>query len=244
MAKVFIDAGHGGHDPGAIGSRSREKDNVLKVANRLKVLLESHGHTVRMSRSTDVYIALSERARLANTWGADYFISLHNNAATASASGFETFIYNGPIQSKTTGFQNSIHAAIIKGIGIHDRGKKRANFAVLRESRMPAVLVEYAFITNANDEKILINEVEKLAQLTANGIVNYAGSSKPITPPKKEVDEMAQQLPKTQQNDMKALLQRAYNNKVFSENHTSKVSTMTRGEALDLLISYVARTSQ
>lgn len=243
MAKVFIDAGHGGHDPGAIGSQSREKDNVLKVANRLKILLESHGHTVRMSRSTDVYITLSERARLANTWGANYFLSLHNNAATASATGFETFIYNGPVQSKTTGFQNAIHAAIIKGIGIRDRGRKRANFAVLRESRMPAVLIEYAFITNANDEKLLMNEVEKLAQLTANGIVNYAGSSKP-TSPKKEVDEMSQQLPKTQQNDMRALLQRAYNNNFFSENHTSKVATMTRGEALDLLISYVARTSK
>lgn len=180
MAKIFIDAGHGGHDPGAVGSRSREKDNVLKVANRLKVLLESHGHTVRMSRSTDVFLSLSERARLANVWGADYFVSLHNNAATSSATGFETFIHNGPVQSKTAGFQNAIHAAIIKDIGIRDRGKKRANFAVLRETRMPAVLIEYAFISNVSDENILINEVEKLAQLTANGIVNYAGSSKPV----------------------------------------------------------------
>src|SRR5690625_2263931 len=173
MAKIFIDAGHGGHDPGAVGSRSKEKDNVLKVAKRLKILLESHGHVVIMSRSTDVFIPLSERARMANAWGADYFVSLHNNAAIASATGFETFIYNGPVQSKTAGFQNAIHNAIIKGIGIRDRGKKRANFAVLRETRMPAVLIEYAFITNVNDENILINEVEKLAQLTANGIINY-----------------------------------------------------------------------
>jgi len=179
MAKIFIDAGHGGHDPGAVGSRSREKDNVLKVANRLKVLLESHRHTVRMSRSTDIFISLSERARLANAWGADYFVSLHNNAATSTVSGFETFIHDGPVQSKTAGFQSAIHAAIIKDIGIRDRGKKRANFAVLRLTRMPAVLIEYAFISNVSDENILINEVEKLAQLTANGIVNYAGSSKP-----------------------------------------------------------------
>src|SRR5690625_6695284 len=69
MAKIFIDAGHGGHDPGAVGSRSKEKDNVLKVAKRLKILLESHGHVVIMSRSTDVFIPLSERARMANAWG-------------------------------------------------------------------------------------------------------------------------------------------------------------------------------
>ena len=188
MAKIFIDAGHGGNDPGAIGKRSKEKDNVLKVANRLKVLLEGHGHTVRLSRSTDVFIQLSERARLANAWGADYFVSLHNNAATASTTGFETFIYDGPVQSKAAGFQNAIHTAIIKEIGIQDRGKKRANFAVLRETKMPAVLIEYAFISNTNDENILINEVEKLAQLTVNGIVNYAGSSKSFTPPDKVGD--------------------------------------------------------
>jgi len=167
MSKIVIDAGHGGHDPGAVGKRSKEKDNVLNVAKRLKVLLESYGHTVRLSRSTDVFLTLSERARLANNWNADYFVSLHDNAATASATGFETFIHNGPVQSKTTGFQSAIHDAIIKEIGIRDRGKKRANFAVLRETRMPAVLIEYAFISNTNDESILINEVEKLAQLTA-----------------------------------------------------------------------------
>lgn len=245
MSKIYLDPGHGGQDPGAIGIRSKEKDNVLKVGMRLKTLLESYGHTVKMSRSTDVFIALSERARLANVWGADYFVSLHDNAATANVTGFETFIHNGPVQSKTSGFQDAIHNAIIKSIGIQDRGKKRANFAVLRETKMPAVLIEYAFISNTNDERILIDEVEKLAQLTANGIVNHVGgvkpSTPPSTPPKKEIDEMAEQLPKTQKDDMRALLQRAYDDKVFSVNHTSKVDNMTRGQSIDLMISYVAR---
>ena len=187
MIKIFVDGGHGGPDPGAIGKHSKEKDNVLKVAKRLKTLLESHGHTVRLSRSTDVFLTLSERAKLANDWGADYFVSLHDNAATSSATGFETFIHNGPVSS----LQNAIHDAILKGIGIRDRGKKRANFAVLRETKMPAVLIEYAFISNTNDERILIDEVEKLAQLTAKGIVNYAGGVKPsIALSKKEDDEL------------------------------------------------------
>ena len=99
--------------------------------------------------------------------GADYFASLHDNAKISSVSGIETFIHNGLVQRKTAGFQNVIHAATIKEISLRDRGKKRANFAVLRETRVPAVLIEYAFIYNTNDENILIYELEKLAQLKA-----------------------------------------------------------------------------
>ncbi len=183
MAKIFIDPGHGAHDPGAVGKHSKEKDNVLKVGLRLKTLLEAAGHTVKMSRSTDVFIALSTRAQMANNWGADYFVSLHNNAATASASGFETFIHTHT-QSKTAGFQSAIHTAIARKISIRDRGKKRANYAVLRLTKMPAVLVEYAFISNSDDESILINKVEQLTKWTAEGITAYAGGSvKPAANP-------------------------------------------------------------
>lgn len=251
MSKIFIDPGHGAHDPGAVGKRSKEKDNVLKVGLRLRSLLEAAGHTVKMSRSTDVFISLADRAKMANDWGADYFISLHNNAATATATGFETFIFNGPVSAATSKLQNAVHSAIAGSIGIVDRGKKRANYAVLRLSKMPAILIEYAFISNVNDESILIHEVEKLAQLTAKGIVGVAGG-KLVTPKEpskeKEDDEMATLLPDTQKKDMRNLLTKAYNtkdsngNRIFSVDHTSKVDTMTRGEALDLLISYVARS--
>ncbi|MGN7409983.1 N-acetylmuramoyl-L-alanine amidase family protein [Sporosarcina sp. SAFN-010] len=190
MSKIFIDPGHGGHDPGAVGKQSKEKDNVLKVGLRLKTLLESAGHTVKMSRSTDVFIGLSERARMADAWGADYFISLHDNSATSYASGFETFIYNGPVSDTTTKLQSVIHKAIASKIGIRDRGQKRGNLAVLRESAMPAVLIEYAFISNGSDESILINKVEQLAQWTAEGITAYAGGSvepaAKLTTPKEE----------------------------------------------------------
>lgn len=184
MAKIFIDNGHGGHDPGAIGKNSREKDNVLKVGLRLGALLQSAGHQVRYSRTTDKFLSLSERARLANNWGADIFISLHNNSHNSNASGFETFIYNGKVSSKTKSLQNNIHNAIASNIGINDRGKKTANFAVVRETKMPAVLIEYAFISNVSDERILINQVNDLAKWTANGVTNFAGgkvSSSPST---------------------------------------------------------------
>lgn len=176
MAKIMIDAGHGGHDPGAIGSRSKEKDNVLKVSKKLKTLLEKHGHTVELTRYTDIFLNLSERARMANKWGADYFISLHNNSAVnRNATGFETFIYNGKVSEKTVNFQKFVHDEIAKHIGIRDRGKKRANFAVLRETKMPAVLIEYAFISNIEDETILIEKADELAKWTCNGIIKAIG---------------------------------------------------------------------
>lgn len=175
MTKIWLDAGHGGHDPGAIGSRSKEKDNALKLVLKLGDYLVKLGHTVRYSRKTDVFLSLSERARLANNWGADIFISVHNNAAVASATGFETFIYNGNVSSRTRKLQNDIHGVIAKEIGIRDRGKKRANFAVVRETKMSSILIEYGFITNRSDETILINEVDKLALLTANGIAKFYG---------------------------------------------------------------------
>lgn len=175
MAKFELDPGHGAHDPGAVGRNSKEKDNVLKVALRVKELLEAAGHTVRMTRSTDVFVSLSKRAEMANAWGADYFVSMHNNAAVASATGFETFIHSGPVSAATSKLQNAVHNAIAGSIGIVDRGRKRANYEVLRETNMPAVLIEYAFISNVNDESILINEVEKMAQLTAKGLLAVAG---------------------------------------------------------------------
>lgn len=142
------------------------------------------GHTVKYSRSTDVFLSLTQRTNLANNWGADIFISLHNNAAVSkSATGFETFIYNGSVSARTVELQKNVHDTIAKDIGISDRGKKRANLAVVRQSKMPALLIEYAFISNTNDEKILINEVDKLAYLTAEGIRKTVGG-KAITPVK------------------------------------------------------------
>lgn len=197
MALIVIDPGHGGHDSGAVGSRSKEKDNVLNVAKRLKTLLEKHGHDVSLTRSTDKFISLSGRASFANQLGADYFVSLHNNsAANKSATGFETFIYNGSVSSKTREFQKYVHDEIANNIGIRDRGKKRANFAVLRLTNMVAILIEYAFISNKNDEDILINQVDELAQWTCNGIVRALGGTvkDPVKSPPKEQPTPAPEL--------------------------------------------------
>lgn len=200
--KIIIDAGHGGHDNGASGKYSKEKDNVLKVGLRLKQLLEQAGHTVKMTRSTDVYLTLNQRSAISNQWKADFFISLHNNAATnLSASGFETFIFNGRVSSTSIKAQQAIHKAVSNELKIRDRGMKRANFAVLRNTNCASILMEYAFISNSDDEQVLINKIEQMAVSTAQGIINYFGGKpipsnqvasthKPSTPKKEEDEEM------------------------------------------------------
>lgn len=227
--KYFIDPGHGGHDPGAIGSKSKEAENVLKVALALEKKLKAQGHEVKLSRRTDTYLTLSARANLANAWGADVFISLHDNSAVnKAATGFETFIFNGSdVSVNSIKLQQHVHKAIATGIGLRDRGMKRANFAVVRETSMPAVLIEYGFISNLNDEKVIAFEIEKQAQLTMDGINSYLGvKPKPVvvTPaPKTEVKEESDEimLTVTGRNAIRDLLKKA-RNKTYTINGKSE----------------------
>src|SRR5690606_13737724 len=186
--RIFIDPGHGGHDPGAIGAKSKEAENVLAVALALEKKLIAQGYEVKLSRRTNVYLSLYDRANMANNWGADIFMSLHDNSAVnKTATGFERFIFNGQVSSKTVKLQKSLHDSIIKGIGLRDRGMKRANFALIRLTKMPAVLIEYGFISNLTDQKVIGFEIDKQAQLTFEGINNYYGvktlSNGPVTKP-------------------------------------------------------------
>lgn len=181
MALVYLDAGHGGTDVGAIGVLSQEAANMLKVALFMKPMLESYGHKVILSRSTNVAVPLWQRARNANNASASIFVSLHQNSASNNtATGFETFVFNGGVSNHTLKLQNSIHNAIAKGVPYVDRGRKRANFQVLRDTAMPAVLIEYGFINNRKEEQWMLNNLKHLAELTVKGINDYYGiSTKP-----------------------------------------------------------------
>lgn len=175
MAKVFLDAGHGGKDPGALGNGLQEKDIALSVTLKVGNILANHGVTVGYSRTTDVFLELADRAIRANNFGANVFVSVHCNAfSDTSAKGVETYSYPG----STTGanlsksIQNSI---IASGVYTVNRGTKTADFAVLRLTNMPAALVELAFITNAQDADILRNRQNDLAVAVSKGILNYLG---------------------------------------------------------------------
>jgi N-acetylmuramoyl-L-alanine amidase len=149
--KIVLDAGHGGHDPGAVANGLKEKDLTLAIVKHIGRMLEEYeGAEVFYTRTDDRYLSLEERAAIANKLKADLLISVHINAG--GGTGFESFIYNGGVSQATIAYQNVIHGEIMKAIGgVRDRGKKRANYAVLRETKMPALLTENLFIDNPND---------------------------------------------------------------------------------------------
>ncbi|MCA0162937.1 N-acetylmuramoyl-L-alanine amidase [Bacillus sp. RAR_M1_44] len=192
--KIMLDPGHGGHDPGAAENGLKEKDLVLKIAKKTKAILEKvYGATVKLTRSTDVYIDLSQRARLANNWGADYFASIHINAA--GGTGFETYRFDKLSAASSTGKQQkTVHDFIYNKIKAKtsDRGKKSKNLAVLRETNMPAILTENLFIDREKDAALLKQDsfLNLLAEGHAEGIAAAVGlkkvSSATKTKPKKE----------------------------------------------------------
>lgn len=179
--KIMIDPGHGGRDPGAVGHGLQEKDIVLDMGKALQHRLATDWVCdVRLTRSTDVFVPLSDRARMANEWGAAYFVSLHVNAG--GGRGYEDFIWNGRVSAATVERRAAVHAAAAKAWtdrGRPNRGKKRANFAVLRETRMPAILVENGFIDNVDDTNLL-RDTDFRAQVVramAVGIADALGLS-------------------------------------------------------------------
>lgn len=185
--KIFIDPGHGGRDSGATGNGLLEKDLVLDIAKRVVNYLNQYdGVEIKMSRTTDKYLTLSQRTKMANDWDADYFVSIHINAG--GGTGFESYIYQQTEDGKIIGRptqdeinkQNIIHDHIARNIDVKDRGKKRANFHVLRESNMSAILLEFLFIDNRNDANKLSQASyrDRLARLTAEGIAKAFNLSK------------------------------------------------------------------
>lgn len=179
MVKIFIDPGHGGHDPGAVANGLREKDIVLDIAKRIEKKLKDYEKVqVKLSRTTDKYISLSQRAKMANDWKADYFVSVHINAG--GGDGYEDFIWNGKVSAATIANQNIFNPEMIRATGFRNRGKKRANFLVLRETKMPAILTECGFIDNKSNANKLKQSsfIDKIAQGHVNALVKIFGLKK------------------------------------------------------------------
>ena len=170
--KVFIDAGHGDTDPGAVGNGLKEKDIVLSIATKLGALLNGRGISIKYSRTTDTYLSLEERARLANAWGADLFVSIHANSATSSVRGTECYTHP-TANTATKTLSGNVSRAIANKFGISNRGHKEANFAVLRLSNMPSILVETAFISNSSDANLLNTRQADFSVTIANSILSY-----------------------------------------------------------------------
>ena len=174
--KVFIDAGHGDTDPGAVGNGLKEKNIVLNIATKLGALLNGREISIKYSRTNDTYLSLEDRARLANAWGADLFVSIHANSATSSVRGTECYTHP-TANTATKTLSANISRSIASKFGIPNRGHKEANFAVLRLSNMPAILVETAFISNSSDANLLNTRQDDFANAIFNEILNYFNMS-------------------------------------------------------------------
>jgi N-acetylmuramoyl-L-alanine amidase len=184
MVKIFIDSGHGGTDSGAVGNGLQEKNVTLQIAKAMESQLKGYQNVeIKMSRTTDTAVSLRQRTDMANSWGADVLVSVHiNSSASASARGFESYIYP-TVDARTVAFQNVLHSEIwtvIDNYTDDNRGKKRADFHMLRESSMMAVLTENLFISNSADAKLLKSQsfINALATGHVNGIVKYFGLKK------------------------------------------------------------------
>ena len=174
--KIVIDAGHGGSDPGAVNRKHYEKDVALTIALKLGQLLSKAGADVIYTRTTDRTVELGERCQIANNASADYFISIHLNAAEAkSANGIETYAYG--ISGKGTELAKAVQKELITKTGARDRGVKSANFYVLKRTRMPAILVETGFISNDAECLALFKDGYQriIAEAIAKAVKNTVG---------------------------------------------------------------------
>ena len=185
MLKVMLDAGHGQSDPGAVGPTGlKEKDAALSIVKKVGELLTAHNVETSYTRTGDYRLVdsgtkgqdLSARANKANAAKVDYFVSVHcNSAVNVAANGIETYIIAKGGQAEQ--LANKVQMELIAATGRADRGVKTANYAVLRETDMPAILTEVCFICNKEEEKLLRNAefLDKAAEAIAKGIAEYLG---------------------------------------------------------------------
>jgi N-acetylmuramoyl-L-alanine amidase len=193
--KIMWDPGHGGADPGAVANGLKEKDLTLKIVKyAMSYMTDNYtGFEQRATRLTDVTVDLSKRDDEADKWGADAFQSIHINAG--KGNGFESYIYNNlSAKSKpaATSFQNVVNNEVLAAmrkfgdIKVHGSATKNANFAVLRETNMTALLTENLFI-DSSDSKYLKDEafLKAVGEAHARGVAKFLGlPSKPKSQPK------------------------------------------------------------
>lgn len=172
MAKVFLDPGHGGQDSGAYAKGICEKVINLIVALEVKRLLGLNGVEVAMSRTTDTSVSLNERCRMANAWGANYFISIHHNAGGGIGYDVIHSIYKGKGQELANKVAEEFRVIGQKpnGVGVYSKqGSNGDYYAVIRETSMSAIITEYCFLDSSDYYKVdsqdkLMNEAKAIAK--------------------------------------------------------------------------------
>ena len=195
---VILDAGHGGIDSGATGSLGKEKDAALDVVLRAKKLLQENGYQVRCTRINDVFIPLGRRSEFANRHGNAIFVSVHfNKSKVAGASGLETYClaprgvpsmdeenlsYSDYVQHPghrhdpaNVALATTVHAALVRNLGLTDRGVKRARFFVVRNVTIPGILIEGGFMSGTPDAHLIATPAyrQRIAECILDGVNRY-----------------------------------------------------------------------
>lgn len=185
--RIVLDPGHGGSDTGAIGPTGvTEKSIALRIAKRLKVLLEAEGAEVILTRTEDTEVSpkkaqatdveeLQARCDIANQNSADIFLSIHLDAFSGPEAHGTTGYYYEMGSADSRRLADCIKRGVLRRLGTFDRGTKPCAFYVCRHTDMPATLLETAFVSNPREEQMMNSEegVENAAQGIAAGIAEY-----------------------------------------------------------------------
>lgn len=176
---IVLDPGHGGFDIGATVKSIEEKALALKTATLVKQYLHQKGYRVILTRSRDVFLSLAKRSTIANDTKSKLFVSIHYNAfKNPQANGIEVYYYNKGNkwrQNKSKKLATLVLNGMIGATGAKNRGVKTGNFHVIRETNMPAILIEGGFITNPQEHSHLSDQgyLEKMARSIAEAIEKY-----------------------------------------------------------------------
>lgn len=176
--KWYLDFGHGGKDPGALGSKNtKESDTVLKIGMLVKSKLEKHSEKVITTRESDTFYSLEYRTNKANKNSCDYFISIHMNSSTnKTAKGTETWVYDS--NSKIYNLAQNLSSNLSTNLKTPNRGVKESKkFAVLKNSKMPALIIEIDFISNPEIESLCANKsyIKNVADTIASTLLSFIG---------------------------------------------------------------------
>ncbi len=206
VSTIVLDPGHGGHDNGAMSFWGNEKTYALDVALRAKPLLEENGLNVVMTRATDIFVPLEDRVRIANQYPNALFVAIHFNSGGANASGVETYTLaprgvpsmaaDGPrlsdlqpcagnvCDAENMALATAMHASVVCHSQLYDRGIKRARFVVIRDIKIPGVLIEGGFLSNENDARKIasVSYRQTLAACIVTAVQNYRRALSPDTP--------------------------------------------------------------
>lgn len=167
-------SGHGLLDSGAVYKGRKEKSDNLKLGLAVAKEVRRHGVAVDMTRTEDVYLSLSDRSNFEKKRGYDYFISFHRNAFKAEkARGVETYTFTRQTP-KAKSLASRIQRNLV-AVGFLDRGVKKANFHVLRETRSPAVLIEVGFIDNTKDNELFDRKFDEIVEGITTAILDEVG---------------------------------------------------------------------